>query len=590
MLSDPPNKRDEKGPLPLVLAVTGHRDLRGEDHKPLKQQVRTIFHTLEKDYPFTPFQLMSALAEGADRLVASVALEFNIPVVACLPMEKSLYECDFKTNESRDEFKALLQNASRIVTLSLVQGETLVEHAKAQDHKRNLQYQNLAVYLVTQCQILIALWDGVDSGLVGGTSSVVHMQLSGDIDSNHPIDFPETGPVLHVVTPRIGNPEPVGKPYSLCERGCPNHSQKAVENSYANIYRRMDAFNRDALTNGKTLKADCEKNKDHLFQREVRIELGDSMVSMIDYYALTDTLAIYYRTLTQRSLRAIIFGSGILAVFLFECFADGPEPLQVWALLCYVILCAVTYGSYKLVNPERFKTKYLDYRALAEGLRLQIFWRIAGLKQQVADYYLRKQKTELGWIRNAIRVWSAAATTTPRENERLDIVQSRWIEDQFRFFERVSERDQRRQKIEKCCTFYILLLTMAIASATLLIGGFGRRFNLALSSHPWQYGLPDRYKMELHGLILIGMAILWATAGAITAYSLKMAVGEQEKQYRRMQSLFRRGSECLKKALATNDRELAIKTIFDLGKEALEENGDWVLLHRERNVDVHLGG
>ena len=34
-----------------------------------------------------------------------------------------------------------------------------------------------------------------------------------------------------------------------------------------------------------------------------------------------------------------------------------------------------------------YDNKYFDYRALAEGLRVQIFWRIAGLRDSVADHY-----------------------------------------------------------------------------------------------------------------------------------------------------------------------------------------------------------
>ena len=41
--------------------------------------------------------------------------------------------------------------------------------------------------------------------------------------------------------------------------------------------------------------------------------------------------------------------------------------------------------------------------ALAEGLRIQIFWRLAGISDAAADHYLRKQRSELDWIRRAMR-------------------------------------------------------------------------------------------------------------------------------------------------------------------------------------------
>jgi len=33
----------------------------------------------------------------------------------------------------------------------------------------------------------------------------------------------------------------------------------------------------------------------------------------------------------------------------------------------------------------------------------------------------------------------------------------------------------------------------------------------------------------------------------------------------------------------------AQQLLLDLGCEALEENGDWVMLHREKTADVHMG-
>ena len=41
----------------------------------------------------------------------------------------------------------------------------------------------------------------------------------------------------------------------------------------------------------------------------------------------------------------------------------------------------------------------------------------------------------------------------------------------------------------------------------------------------------------------------------------------------------------LRRVLEEGDFETFRHLLFDLGKEALRENGDWVLLHRERPLD-----
>jgi hypothetical protein len=55
---------------------------------------------------------MLSLAERADRLVAEVALGLGIGLVVPLPMPRHLYEKDFSTPDSLEQFRALCDRAS----------------------------------------------------------------------------------------------------------------------------------------------------------------------------------------------------------------------------------------------------------------------------------------------------------------------------------------------------------------------------------------------------------------------------------------------------------------------------------------------
>src|SRR5260370_4730134 len=97
---------------PLVIGVTGHRDLREEDREHLKNSVRKVFTELRKQYPSTPFVLLSPLAEGADRLVAEVALgENDTWLIAPLPMPNDMYEAHFEHPTSLAEFNRILSRS-----------------------------------------------------------------------------------------------------------------------------------------------------------------------------------------------------------------------------------------------------------------------------------------------------------------------------------------------------------------------------------------------------------------------------------------------------------------------------------------------
>ena len=125
-MPQPPNRISTKrqGPLPIVLGVTGHRDLRPEDLKLLEAVVRGIIVEIATKHPHTPLVLLSPLAEGADRLAARVALELGIRLIVPMPLPRELYERDFQRPASRTEFDSLLSQGKPAFQLPLLPGYT----------------------------------------------------------------------------------------------------------------------------------------------------------------------------------------------------------------------------------------------------------------------------------------------------------------------------------------------------------------------------------------------------------------------------------------------------------------------------------
>ena len=76
-----------------------------------------------------------------------------------------------------------------------------------------------------------------------------------------------------------------------------------------------------------------------------------------------------------------------------------------------------------------------------------------------------------------------------------------------------------------------------------------------------------------------------AAAALSTCMPTPRAFLEQARQYDRMSQLFGNARGRLRRVLEEGDFEKFQHLLFDLGKEALRENGDWVLLHRERPLD-----
>ncbi len=149
----------------FVVGVTGHRFLFFEDS--LVEAIVCFFDTILAHKSFKkPLIVISPLAEGADRLVARVALErYQAKLWVPLPMPMQEYMEDFCCEDSKTEFMQLIEQSFKITVLP-----------KA--HGRNESYHQAGMFMLQQCHALIALWDGKKSRGHGGTADIVQSALS----------------------------------------------------------------------------------------------------------------------------------------------------------------------------------------------------------------------------------------------------------------------------------------------------------------------------------------------------------------------------------------------------------------------------
>jgi len=141
----------------LRVGVTGHRFLADMDK--LTASLEKIFQVLSIRYPDIPIEIVSGLAEGADRLAARVFLEHGASLAAVLPLPAAEYEGDFSTSSSVEEFREILSKASRTILL-----------APQPDHPT--AYKALGDYLLQHSDILLSLWDGKPSQSPGSTGDI----------------------------------------------------------------------------------------------------------------------------------------------------------------------------------------------------------------------------------------------------------------------------------------------------------------------------------------------------------------------------------------------------------------------------------
>ena len=640
--------------LPLVIGVTGHRDLRDEDVPRLEQEVAAIIATLRRDYldgdQDTPILVLSALAEGADRLVARVALKAGARLIAPLPMPLEEYRRDFDPglkSGNMAEFDALFAQAVAAPVMPL-RGTSL--EAVRDDHsKRAEQYRAVGIFITQHCHVLLALWDGdAHNAAAGGSAEVVGFKRDGIplYVSGSPrasLDASEIGPVIEIVTPRMKETSavkevsvrPWGRTVIMRYRGdmvqrvwrsldtfvgyvlrheaedprakLPPAERRELE-TWENFGALIDLnckFNRDAKAHAAASgAARLAQSLDYLFTDPGgTIPDADAKTHALrlaplwcGLYAVADTLALE----RQREFKwdwIALFGLGFAAFFCFAMFTHAGY-VYVPFLLAYLAIFVAGIFVYNRAARRQDQERYLDYRALAEALRVAVYWKVLGIGPRyynarsdvepedqidtnpvgvIANAYPIKQPNELAWVKVCLRALERLDTPEGGSAYRIDpkghaIARRFWVQGQFDYFKRQGYRHNELAESIKARSDVLLLVSAFVLVPILIVM---RQFHLDVHWH----------ELGLEHIILIVVGLLPGVAAVLTGYSERLALKAQARQYDRMRALFGRAYELLPHEINVDTMVLAYALYHELGMEAMKENAEWVAIYRQRPIE-----
>lgn len=181
--------------IPIVIGVTGHRDLRQQDIPILRQMVRAELEKLKNGYPHSELVMLNSLASGADSLCAEEALPLGFRLVCPLPLPVEEYRKDFDEAEIR-VFERLLSSAESVFVAPDLEPER---------PDRDFRYRQAGLFVASHCHVLLSLWDGSAAKPDGcGTAEIVAFKLDGCRTAAMPLST-DAGAVLQIVTPRMKN-------------------------------------------------------------------------------------------------------------------------------------------------------------------------------------------------------------------------------------------------------------------------------------------------------------------------------------------------------------------------------------------------
>lgn len=258
--------------------------------------------------------------------------------------------------------------------------------------------------------------------------------------------------------------------------------------------------------------------------RSLRPEFADSLSPLAEAQsrasAKADTLDAKRGDLLWSFLWTILLAASTLGAY--EHWPN-PKELPISTRMTHVGLLGVTLISL-LVIGMRFhahrrsqaEDHRFDLRALAEGLRVQIAWCLAGVRGAVSADYMQRQRGELAWIRHVI-----AALAFPMERwvagfgqlshaekiSALRLVRDAWLMDQLQYFDRTAAKRQAMHHV-----LHVAGWSLASAGLLNVVGKF------LVACVP---GLKSALKAEWPTVSVIGVSIGAASLAATFAWKLR---------------------------------------------------------------------
>lgn len=523
--------------IPIVIGVTGHRNLRPEELEPLRELVTQQLKALQCAYPSSTLWMLNSLAVGADTLCAEVALELGIRLICPLPMPAEDYAVDFDGAHRERFFRLLSQSQS-----------FLCPHVEPEKTGRDYLYRQAGLYVASYCHILLALWDGSDEKKDGcGTAAAVYYARHGCVEPDSSVLCEKPVSILHVQVNRAGSETHA----AVCARwldGGPD----------TDLLSRTDRFNADAEKTG--ISPGCSPLlPTHGNTPQIR--------RLEEMYQKADSLSV---SCQKRYTRALL-AAAVCCVLLVLSYLLYDELDTRGFLILYGVIMAGYGLGYRWICKRQFLESYLQYRLLAETARVQCYISGLGFGNNTAAYFTWTQKQDAAWIQYAV----SAALIGPAMDPILSAEEARtiWIQEQLQYHEHAQVKTQQKHRLnQRICKAVLLGMIAAFVLTFGLEYGFqdyvtGSEF-LGLSPQSW-------------------MKILWGSLSAVTLFASdyfgKLSLDRKQVDHRKMACLFRCAQQSF--GLFPQNRDVLFQK---LAAEELIENGNWYSYCQENTISFDL--
>ena len=366
--------------------------------------------------------VVSALAEGSDRIVAREALARGASLEVVLPLARADYMADFCSEESRTEFLALCELAASVTEMAGADG-------------REQAYEQAGRAIVDRCDVMLAIWDGLPARGQGGTAEIVayaHEQrvpllriAVGGPDAESP------------VTPTVHSPD------------LPESLGPLTDAAFAQLNRFNTGPAGTRRSRGQELMPD-----DPTVAVPAHVQWFVQFV--LPFFGRAEQVAQSSQQLFLRlTLLLYSLAAGAVCVVATQIIFLHRHPHVVWAEVVALVTVVITLA---FGRRARWHDRWIAARYLAERIRSGVFLAATGAGDDLRPLADMMRMAGSGqpdpnreWAERAFREIYWRAPRYPIKESELPVLQEllmqAWIDDQARYHKKAHDRLRKRQRL-----------------------------------------------------------------------------------------------------------------------------------------------
>lgn len=587
--------------IPIIVGVTGHRNIVEEDKPLIKakvieslKEIQSLCKSKKKGEDDTPVIMLNAFAQGADMLCAEAAFELGIDVYAVLPCEKERYIKSFDDETAKGNLDDYLSKTKRqFVVPDIEKNKSWIKKTINIDDN-SYEYRQLGIYMAEHSHILIALWDGkppkAEYGC--GTVEVIQFALEHKFLDKDKLFKPGMINDCAVVWIKSRRQDD-GAEADVSKRWLISNLDGSEGESYDEYLVLVEppAFLKDIITKTAIYnveKADIPEDVVKLW-KDVD-ELDEYRRNLRLHYTKADELsyAKNQRKYNRFILLLAIIGTVVAGTFLIYDDASLPFMIFPCTVALAVILWLIAYGS-----RMKFHKNYIEYRAMAEALRIQFYMSMCltekPVETNVCDLYAWSQKVEMVWIEKAIQALGVISNSEKPKTDASKII-AIWIGDnekptgQLRYHIRKKVQNKRQARKYARLSKGFSIATVAVYFLIFIFEIVACVLKACDISWFWE----GNVFAHITWRNMVAIALGTVTAGSLLAssywgkLSYDRKVDDNEKMSRFYASAFKRWDE-------VKDHNAEIERfVKEIAREEIVENGIWCSYVNENGLDINI--